>query len=147
MDAVCEFYEALAAEQQIAVACEGDAPLLGEPMLVRRAISNLLGNALKHTPPGGRITLAARTRPDAAVEITVADTGRGIPRDHLPRIFERFYQVDKTHATPAKGAGLGLAIVESIMRLHGGTAAAESAEGRGTLVSLVFPAPDGGAKK
>jgi two-component system heavy metal sensor histidine kinase CusS len=142
MDAVREFYEALAAEQKIAVVCEGAARLNGDPMLVRRAISNLLGNALKHTPPGGSVTLAARLRSDGSVEIAVADTGQGIPAEHLARVFERFYQVDKTRATPAKGAGLGLAIVRSIVRLHGGDATAESSEGRGTTIRLVFPAAD-----
>ncbi|MBI5770990.1 MAG: heavy metal sensor histidine kinase [Verrucomicrobia bacterium] len=138
LDAVREFYEALAAEHHVTVVCEGDATLDGDPMLVRRAISNLLGNALKHTPAGGRVTLTTRTLADGTVQIAVADTGSGIPAEHLPRIFDRFYQVDKTSAAPIKGAGLGLAIVHSIMRLHGGTATARSELTRGTTITLNF---------
>jgi two-component system heavy metal sensor histidine kinase CusS len=109
-------------------------------MLVRRAVSNLLGNALKHTPPGGTVRLAARALPDGAAEISVTDTGVGIAPEHLPKVFERFFQVDKTQAEPAKGAGLGLAIVQSIMRLHGGTAKVASVVGSGTTITLTFPA-------
>lgn len=141
MDAVREFYEALAAEKQVRVLCEGDAPLGADSMLVRRAISNLLANALKHTPAGGHVTLAARTTAGGAVEIEVSDTGLGIAPEHVTRVFERFYQVDKTRDQPGKGAGLGLAIVQSIMHLHGGTAELASVVGQGTRVTLRFPAP------
>lgn len=144
MDAVREFYEALATEQLVAVRCEGDAFLTGDPMLVRRAISNLLGNALKHTPGDGRgcVTLSARTTRSGGAEIAVTDNGRGIAAGHLPKVFDRFYQVDQSRAGPAKGAGLGLAIVRSIMRLHGGEATIESVVDRGTVVTLRFPSPD-----
>jgi two-component system phosphate regulon sensor histidine kinase PhoR len=97
------------------------------------------------------VRLAARTLPDGAAEISVADTGVGIAPEHLPKVFERFFQVDKTQADPAKGAGLGLAIVQSIMRLHGGTAHVASVVGAGTTITLTFPvrsvaerAPGGG---
>lgn len=138
MEAVREFYEALAAEKPVRVLCEGEAALEADSMLVRRAISNLLANALKHTPGGGTVTLAARATA-TAVEIVVSDTGPGIPSEHVARVFERFYQVDKTRDQPTKGAGLGLAIVQSIMRLHGGTAELTSAVGQGTHVTLRFP--------
>jgi two-component system, OmpR family, heavy metal sensor histidine kinase CusS len=143
MDAVREFYEALAAEQQVIVTCEGDAPLTGDPMLVRRAISNLLGNAFKHTAGDGRgrVTLAARATAGGGAEITVTDNGCGIAAAHLSKVFERFYQVDQSRAEPAKGAGLGLTIVRSIMRLHGGEAVIESTVGRQTVVTLRFPPP------
>jgi two-component system heavy metal sensor histidine kinase CusS len=139
MNAVGEFYDALAEERGVTVTCEGDAELTGDPMLVRRALSNLLGNALKHTPAGGRVTLTARALGASGAEITVADTGGGIEPEHLPRVFDRFFQVDKTRDTTAKGAGLGLAIVRSIMRLHGGEAAITSTVGQGTTVTLRFP--------
>lgn len=138
MEAVREFYEALAAEKQVRVLCEGDATLHADSMLVRRAMSNLLANALKHTPVGGSVTLAARAT-ETAVEIVVRDTGIGIAPEHAAHVFERFYQVDKTRDQPAKGAGLGLAIVQSIMRLHGGTAELTSVVGQGTRVTLSFP--------
>ena len=141
MEAVREFYEAVAADQQVMIGCESDVSLDGDPMLVRRAISNLLGNALKHTPDGGRgrVNLSARDSATGGVEITVEDNGCGIAADHLPKVFDRFYQVDQSRALPARGAGLGLAIVRSIMRLHGGEAVIESAAGRGTTVILRFP--------
>src|SRR5207249_2032048 len=110
------FYDALAAEHGVTVACEGAADITGDPMLVRRAVSNLLANALKNTPAGGSVTLSATPASGGGAEICVADSGRGIALGHLPRVFERFYQVDKTRASAANGAGLGLAIVQSIMR-------------------------------
>jgi two-component system heavy metal sensor histidine kinase CusS len=141
MEAVVDFYEALAAERQVTVACEGDAAVHGDPMLIRRAVSNLLGNALKHTPGGGRIILSASSRPEGSAAITVSDTGKGIPADDLARVFDRFFQVSKSRDHTSEGAGLGLAIVQSIMHLHGGRAQIESELGRGTIVRLEFPAP------
>lgn len=140
LDAVRDFYEALAAEQQVTVECEGDAPVVGDPMLFRRAVSNLLGNSLKHTPAGGRVTLSARSDAAGAVEITVVDSGHGIAPEHLPRIFDRFFKIDPVRADAPKGAGLGLAIVQSIMRLHGGSVSAASRVGVGTTITLRFPA-------
>lgn len=146
MDAVREFYDALASDKGVRVVCEGDAMLCADPMLVRRALSNLLGNALKHTPAGGTVTLAARRTDPRSAEIAVTDTGTGIPPELVERVFERFYQVDKSRDGTAKGAGLGLAIVKSIMRLHGGEVALSSAPGRGTTVVLRFrDPPDGSA--
>lgn len=140
MDAVQEFYDALAGEKDITVICEGEARLTGDPMLFRRAVSNLLANALKFTPPGGRVVLAAGHAADGAVEIRVSDTGPGIPAEHQPRIFDRFYQGNKSRDQTSQGAGLGLAIVQSIMRLHQGRAEVSSEPGRGTTILLRFPA-------
>ena len=141
MLAVREFYEALAAEQQVAVACDGDATLVGDSMLFRRAVSNLLANALKYTPAGGSVVLAGRNLADGTAVITVRDTGAGIAPEHLGRVFDRFFQVDPSRDRPAHGAGLGLAIVQSVLHLHDGTAAIESELGRGTTVTLTFPPP------
>lgn len=140
MSAVQEFYEALAADKSITVTGEGDARLAGDPMLFRRAVSNLLANALKHTPASGHVRLTARNLADGSAEISVVDTGPGIPAEHLPRIFERFYQVNKSRDQTSQGAGLGLAIVKSIMRLHHGDVTVTSAPHRGTTVTLHFPA-------
>jgi two-component system, OmpR family, heavy metal sensor histidine kinase CusS len=139
MDAVKEFYEALASDSRVQVHCEGDATITGDPMLVRRAISNLLSNALKHTPEQGRVDLVARTTDDGGAEIMVRDNGKGIPADALPLVFDRFFQVDQSRDLTAKGAGLGLAIVKSIMTLHGGTASVESQLDSGTTITLRFP--------
>ncbi|MBM3906944.1 MAG: heavy metal sensor histidine kinase [Gemmatimonadetes bacterium] len=137
MDAVREFYEALSAERGVSVRCEGEATVTGDPVLVRRAVSNLLANALKHTTAGDHVHMEARPQPDGGAHIIVRDTGVGIAAEHLPRVFERFFRGDDART---EGAGLGLAIVQSIMRLHGGEATIDSAPGTGTAATLAFPA-------
>jgi signal transduction histidine kinase len=109
---------------------------MGDPMLFRRAVSNLLGNALRHTLAQGSIRIAVRALDDDAVELSVCDTGSGIAPEHLPKVFDRFYRADDSPG----GTGLGLAIVQSIVRLHGGTASIRSQLGQGTTVTLKFPA-------
>ncbi|MBA4070439.1 MAG: two-component sensor histidine kinase [Gemmatimonas sp.] len=138
LDAVRDFYEALSAERGVHVHCEGGATIIGDPMLVRRAVSNLLDNALKHTATGGSVTLAARAHSGGGATVVVRDSGLGIRAEHLPHVFERFYRGDDER-TGVSGAGLGLAIVRSIMRLHGGEARVESEVGVGTTVTLAFP--------
>ncbi|MDO8502070.1 MAG: heavy metal sensor histidine kinase [Gemmatimonadaceae bacterium] len=140
LDAVCDFYEALAAERHIGVECEGDAWLNGDSVLFRQAVSNLLANALNYTLNEGRVTMTATQKVDGGVEVRVSDTGPGISTSHLPHVFERFYRVEEGQARVTGGAGLGLAIVQSIMQLHGGNARIESAVGHGTTVRLEFPA-------
>jgi signal transduction histidine kinase len=128
----------------------GDADQLGQ------VFTNLLDNALAHTVSGGRVTLAAhkvrgretprsrgagnqvRNGEGKAVEVTVTDTGRGIPADELPRIFERFYRADKARRRVG-GAGLGLAIAKEIVIAHGGTISAESVVGLGSRFIVQFP--------
>lgn len=138
-EAVRDFYDALAAEKQITVSCQGQATVIGDAMLIRRAISNLLANAIKYTPAGGRVVLAI-ARNESGVEVAMEDNGTGIPPDRLDRIFDRFYQVDQSRGLTAKGAGLGLAIVRTIMRLHRGDVTVESTPGRGSVFRLRFPA-------
>lgn len=139
INAVQEFYDALAREQEVDVICEGNACLTGDPMLFRRAVSNLLANALRHTPAQGAVRISVRPLDGEAVELSVRDTGTGIAPEHLPRIFDRFYRADSSARSQVPGgSGLGLAIVQSIMRIHGGTASAESAPGHGTTVTLKF---------
>ncbi|MDQ8154615.1 MAG: heavy metal sensor histidine kinase [Gemmatimonadota bacterium] len=136
--AVQDFYEALAAERGVRVVVEGDAMVTGDPMLVRRALSNLLANALRHTPSGGTVTMRAETGPGGGTLVTVSDSGSGIAEHHLGRVFERFYRAEENPEAP--GAGLGLAIVRSVMRLHGGEAHVVSSPGVGTTFTLEFPA-------
>ena len=140
LDAVREFYEALSAERGVTTRCNGDAIISGDPMLVRRAVSNLLSNAIRHTPDGGTVLLEAHDRPDGSAVVVVRDNGCGIGSDHLPRVFDRFYR-GHDGAPDTSGAGLGLAIVRSVMRLHGGDAEVTSRLGEGTTVTLEFPAP------
>jgi two-component system heavy metal sensor histidine kinase CusS len=141
IDAVAEFHEAIAEEQGIRIVCEGNAMVQADPILFRRAVSNLLSNALQHTPRGGTITLSVKSRDDHGTEISVDDTGSGIAPGHLPKIFDRFYRVDSARSRFPQGFGLGLAIVKSIMDLHGGAVAIRSETSKGTTVTLTFPSP------
>ncbi|PYO94865.1 MAG: hypothetical protein DMD62_03805 [Gemmatimonadetes bacterium] len=114
------------------------ASVNSDPEALRQIFTNLFDNALRHTPPGGRIRVLAQ-RAGNALLIRVTDTGSGIPPDHLPRIFERFYRVDPGRSRQEGGTGLGLAIVKHLVEAHGGRVEAESEIGRGTTVLLYFP--------
>lgn len=103
-----------------------------------QVLLNLLDNALRFTPSGGSITVSARTVADN-VEMTIADTGAGIPADELPQIFERFYRVDRSRSRETGGGGLGLAIVKAIVTAHGGRIEAASVVGEGTQMRLTLP--------
>jgi two-component system heavy metal sensor histidine kinase CusS len=108
-------------------------------LLVRRAVSNLLSNALQYTPRGGRVVMSAAGSPEGGAVIRVRDTGLGIEAEHLEKIFDRFYRVDRARSHFPRGVGLGLAIVKSIMDLHHGVVTVHSEPGKGTTVSLQFP--------
>ena len=120
----------------------GLPPVIADREKVSAVIENLLINALKFTPEGGRITLAARrvfTEGRACAEIRVSDTGVGIPDDQLHKIFNRFHQVDGTATRRFGGVGLGLAIVKSILDAHGTAISVESREGEGTAFRFALP--------
>lgn len=106
---------------------------------IYRAVLNLADNALNYTDPGGKVTVACG-RSDQGVEISVSDTGIGIAKEHLPRLFERFYRVDKARSRDLGGTGLGLAIVKHVMNIHEGLVSVESQEGKGSKFTLIFPA-------
>lgn len=128
----------------VTTAIPADLPLVqADPDRLRQVLINLVDNAVKYTPDGGSVTIRARpvTRAGAAaVEITVADTGMGIPSEDLPRLTERFFRVDKARARELGGTGLGLAIVKHIVHGHGGQLTIESTLGHGTTVLVTFPA-------
>ncbi len=105
---------------------------------VQQAVFNLLDNAVKYTPPGGSVHLSAREI-DKSLVISVTDTGLGIPKEHLSRIFERFYRVDRDRSREMGGTGLGLSIVKHIVEAHRGTVEAQSELGRGSTFTLTFP--------
>src|SRR3989441_859177 len=111
--------------------------LLVDPDALRQIFLNLFENAIRHTPSGGRVRVSAELGRDGVV-LAVADSGAGIPAEHLPRIFERFYRVDPGRARDQGGTGLGLAIVKHLVEAHGGQVAAESALGHGTTIRLTF---------
>jgi signal transduction histidine kinase len=108
---------------------------------IERMLSNLLSNALKFTPAGGRVHVALRSLPESIV-VEVEDTGSGIPEEHIPHIFERFYRVpaQETSANPEPGLGLGLSFVAWIAKAHGGTIRVDSAPGKGTRFTVSLPA-------
>jgi heavy metal sensor kinase len=118
---------------------EPSPAVLGDQEQLARLFRNLLENAIRHTPPDGRITLSARPAGEGEVVLAVSDTGEGIAPEHLPHVTERFYRVDAGRARAAGGAGLGLAICRSIAEAHGGTIRIRSAPGQGTTVEVTLP--------
>jgi two-component system heavy metal sensor histidine kinase CusS len=141
LEGVREFYEPAASEGavKLGVSVSGPVPAELDRTLLQRAAGNLVENSLAHTAAGGAITLSA-SRDNGKVTLEVADTGCGIAAEHLPRVFDRLYRVDRSRTAATGGAGLGLAIVKSIAELHGGTARIDSEPGKGTKVTLTFPA-------
>ncbi len=110
----------------------------GDQTRLTQLLVNLIDNGLRHTPAGGAVTVSVR-RDDGRAVLKVADTGVGIPPEHLPRIFERFYRVDAARSRADGGAGLGLAICQWIARAHGGEITVESWPGRGTTFTVCLP--------
>jgi len=102
-------------------------------------VGNLLDNAVKYTPAGGRVDVTA-AQTDGGVTISVRDTGIGIPHGEVDRIFERFYRVDKARSRRLGGTGLGLAIVKGIVEAHGGAISVETELGKGSTFTVVLPA-------
>ena len=139
VSSVLEFYEALAEEKQIVVALVGQGSISGDRLMIRRAINNLVSNAVRHTAPGGTITVRIVEHDGYGTELQVENAGEGIAPEHLPRLFDRFYRIDFARQRQSDGAGLGLAITRSIVRAHGGEAAAYSDNGLSTFC-LKFPA-------
>ena len=133
-----DYYEATAADAGVSlVAVDGTAAITAnlDRSLMLRAVSNLVSNAIAHTPEGGSVTLAA-AGDEKGIRIDVSDTGNGIPAEAIPRVFDRFFRVDPSRSKASGGTGLGLAIVQSIMTLHGGKAEISSRLGHGTIVTL-----------
>ncbi|MGI9861777.1 ATP-binding protein [Moorella naiadis] len=138
---VARKYQPLLAEQNLSLAKE-IAPFLplikGDAGRLEQIMINLLDNARHHTPAGGKITIAA-SRAGAELKVSVADTGRGIPPEELPYIWERFYKVDKSRSRRDGGSGLGLAIVKSLVEAQGGRVEVKSTPGRGSIFSFYLP--------
>ena len=113
--------------------------VLGEPRELQSALSNLVSNAVRYTPQGGRIEVHAFVSADGNLNLQVKDTGPGILPEHLPRLTERFYRVDRSRSRESGGTGLGLAIVKHVMQRHGGQLQIASIAGQGSCFNLVFP--------
>ena len=118
----------------------GDAEIGGNATELHSAGWNLIGNALRHTPEGCTVRVGWRLRDDGRGELSVADDGPGIAREHLPRLTERFYRVDPSRSRETGGTGLGLAIVKHVVQRHGGELEVDSEPGRGTCFRILLPA-------
>lgn len=138
-----DLFEPLAEDRGVALEQLDGKPswVNGDESRLRQVISNLIDNALKYTPAGGKVVVSVLPPDDTGtVQLSVCDTGVGIDRAHLPHIFDRFYRVDAARTRDAGGAGLGLSICRSIAQAHGGTIEAQSEPGRGTTMIVRLPA-------
>src|ERR1043166_5697959 len=136
VEKISAFYQTVAEDHHVTISCSGDGQIYADPDLFERAVGNLLDNALRFTSEHGSIRIAL-SKHNNAFEVAVSDDGSGIAPEHLPRVFDRFYRAESSRGSD--GAGLGLALVKSIVDLHGGSTAIESEIGRGTTVKLTFP--------
>jgi two-component system sensor histidine kinase BaeS len=116
----------------------GDPELVADPVRIRQAVTNLLSNAIRHTPPGGHVAVRAWMAPEDVV-IEVSDTGSGIDAADLPHVFDRFWRADKSRSRQTGGSGLGLAIVRQLTHAHNGTVTARSQPGAGATFTLRLP--------
>jgi two-component system phosphate regulon sensor histidine kinase PhoR len=122
----------------IRVECGDELSAMMRPDLLSQAVSNLVDNAVKYSGAGGEVTVRAE-RNEEGIRIAVEDRGTGIPKEHLPRLFERFYRVDPSRSRDMGGTGLGLAIVKHVALAHGGRTDVESEVGKGSVFSIVLP--------
>jgi len=133
-----DYFELAAEEQQVTVRVDGTGVIQADRVMIRRAISNLVSNAIRHAARGGSVTVRIAETSKAGITVSVSNTGECISPEHLPHLFERFYRADPGRPRTEGGTGLGLAIVKSIMTLHGGNATAESEPDGMTSFHLVF---------
>src|SRR5437016_26834 len=136
VEKIAAFYQTIADDHHVTISCSGDGQIYADPDLFERAVGNLLDNALRFTPEHGSIQITLSDH-EADFEVAVSDSGCGIAPEHLPRVFDRFYRAESSRSSD--GAGLGLALVKSIVDLHGGSATIQSEIGSGTTVTLRFP--------
>lgn len=133
-----DFYNVLAEEKSIALSLEGRGRLLGDRLMLRRAVGNLLSNALRYTPEGGRVNVRIENSGNGRTQVSVENTGNDIPHEHLPRLFDRFYRVDGSRQRTTENSGLGLAITRSIAIAHAGAVDVDSNNGT-TRFTMSFP--------
>ena len=148
VDDVVEKYAKLAQvnQQEIVVKKSPETNVSGNVTAVEQIVGNLLKNAINYTPKRGTVVITTSPAPNGFVELSIKDTGIGIPRKDLFRIFEPFYRTDQSRTRARGGTGLGLAIVSELVKLHGGKIAIRSAMGRGTTVIVQFPGTPAPAK-
>jgi len=134
LDDVATLLDEKASEKKIAIVVEEceKLPVLASKYRIKQILINLVDNAIKYNKVGGKVYICAYREPDKIIAIRVRDTGEGIPQDHMSRVFERFYRVDKSHSREMGGTGLGLSIVKHIAQLYDGSATVESTLGLGS---------------
>jgi two-component system, OmpR family, phosphate regulon sensor histidine kinase PhoR len=132
--------DVLGRTQEIHVAAPPPLEIAGSPSELQSAMSNLVSNAIRYTPARGRIDVLWQKLPDGRAEFSVKDTGPGIASEHLPRLTERFYRVDRSRSRETGGTGLGLAIVKHVVQRHGAELKIDSASGVGSTFAIVLPA-------
>jgi two-component system phosphate regulon sensor histidine kinase PhoR len=139
---VLNYIKGAAEKKKISISIELPAPLKVEAdrNYLEQILINLIDNAIKYGREGGEITLSAIEKDKGEIEVSVRDNGIGIPREDLPRIFERFYRVDKGRSQELGGTGLGLSIVKHLVQAHGGRVWAESQLGQGSTFYITLPA-------
>lgn len=138
---VIEFYEPLAEESGIVLEACGEGAIVGDRFMMRRALSNLLSNALQHTERGGTITAAVSRKDSGELVIGISNPGPGIAPNHIAHLFDRFYRIDPSRKHSGEGTGLGLAITKSIVEAHGGRIAVISGDGM-TRFEIILPGTD-----
>jgi signal transduction histidine kinase len=126
---------------QYGLHCANVPRVHGDERRLEQVFSNLIENAVRHTPPGGTVTVTAASLADGSVQASVHNTGSFIPPEDLPRVFERFFQVDRARARKGGSSGLGLSIVSEIVEAHGGRVRAESTARYGTKFIVTLPNP------
>lgn len=122
------FFEVLAEAKNVRLVLDGEGNVIGDRMLLRRALSNVISNAIRYTQESGTVSVSIN-HVDGGLRIRIDNTGEPIPSEHIPRLFDRFYRVDASRQGSSEGAGLGLAITKSIINLHGGTIGVQSGNG------------------
>jgi len=138
VEQLCEYFEGVAQERDVTLINQAHGELRADPALIRRALANLVANALRYGSPAAEVIIRSVVR-EGGVEVSVHNQGPPIAAEHLPRLFERFYRCDPSRNQPDDSGGLGLAIVHSIMQLHGGRVTVDS-RSSGTSFRLEFPA-------
>ena len=136
VEKIASFYQMIADDHHVTIRCSGEGQIYADSALFERAVGNLVDNALRFTPANGSIQIAIAEHA-ANFEVAVSDTGCRIAPEHLPGVFDRFYRAESSRGSD--GAGLGLALVKSIVDLHDGSARIQSEVDRGTTVTLIFP--------
>jgi heavy metal sensor kinase len=140
---ITEQFQIPAEEQKLTLRSEiepGGCRIRADRTQIGRLVTNLISNAVKYTPPGGRVVVRLKHPSPDSVQFIVEDTGIGISKDHLPHIFDRFYRVRPAHRSPVQGLGLGLSFVAWIVQAHNGKIDIDSTEGKGTTFTVTFPA-------